>query len=222
MMGTILASAIIDTVEEILDDTENDRWSEASLLGYLNTIQGSIVGFKPNTNVENEAVICIAGTKQSIPTAGIQLINIVRNMGTDGTVPGRSVVKGDLEQFNVIERDWHSETAAVATELFFFDDQDPRHFYVYPPQPASGFGYLEQVYSKAPTDIIISSAITLSDIYEDIIKNGILYLAYARETDSDSLNQSRAYFELFATQLGRRDLIEKQYEPQKRGDTDGV
>ena len=221
-MGTILASTIIDTVEGILQDTDNDRWSAADHLGYLNSIQRLIVYLKPNAYVVNEAVVCVAGTKQSIPSDGVQLINIVRNMGTDGTTPGRAVVKGDLDQFNVIERDWHSAEASATAELFFFDEQDPKNFYVYPPQPTSSFGYLEQVYSKSPADVASDEAITLDDTYEDVIKNGMLYLAYARETDPDSQNQSRSYFDLFATQLGRRDLIEAQYKPRKRGDTDGV
>jgi len=221
-LGTILASTIVTTTAAILQDTGYDRWSQAELLGYLNSIQKLAVLLKPNIYVTNEAVVCVAGTKQTIPSTGVQLINIICNMGTDGATEGRAVVKGDLDLFNVVERDWHSTTASATTELFFFDGQDPKVFYVYPPQPSSSPGYLLLAYSAIPSDVLIGGAISLDDIYEDAIKNGILYLAYSRDTDALSQDQARMYFELFVSQLGRRDLVEKQYKPRKGEDRDGV
>ena len=89
-MGTIIASTIIDKAQTILQDTTGIRWPDDELLGWLNDGQREIVIYKPNASVKNQSVALAAGTKQTIPADGVQLIDIPLNKG-NGSTPGRSI-----------------------------------------------------------------------------------------------------------------------------------
>jgi len=226
-MGTILASTIIASVAKTLQDEATDRrTTEADLFGYINAAQREAVILKPDISVANVSVVLVAGTKQTIPTAGIQLIKLVRNMGTTGTTVGNIIrMVDDIENFNLMNPSWHTSTASATVEKCIFDERDPKHFYVSPPQPASGFGYVEEIYSVIPADIVAGSgpvytvAITIDDIYATpVIEPYCLYRAYAIDADQSQLAWERSNFNynLFLTALGRLDLIERTNKPKER------
>jgi len=81
MAGTILASALVDQAEEILQDSANDRYSAAELLAWLNLGTKAIVREKPDANPVRESMLLVAGIWQTLPDTAIMLLDVTMNMG---------------------------------------------------------------------------------------------------------------------------------------------
>jgi len=190
-MSTITAQSVVDKVQVILQDTTGVRWPDSELLDWLNDGQREIVLYKPNAFIKNLAVRMAGGTKQSLPADGVQLIDVVRNMGTNGTTPGRAVRITMREVLDSQLPDWHSETPSSVVKHYVYSLLDPKNFYVYPPQPAAGQGYVELVYGASPTDTTLGGTITLDDIYQNVLVDYILYRAYSKDTEY-AADQNRA------------------------------
>ncbi len=182
-MGTILASEVINKVQIVLQDTTGVRWPDSTeLLGWLNDGQREVLIYKPNAYVKNESVTLVAGTKQSLPASGIQLIDVPRNMGANGSTPGRAIRIVTREILDAQNPDWHTMPAAAVTKHYTYSPFDPKHFYNYP--PATGSTQVEVIYSAAPEDVgSLSTAITLDDIYQNVLVDYVLYRAYSKDTD---------------------------------------
>lgn len=215
---TVAVNDLIDKAEIILQDTTNVRWTAVELIGWLNNGQNEIVLYKPDASVTNAAVVCIEGTKQTIPAAtGIRLIDVVRNMGTNGTTPGNAVRLISREILDAQVPGWHSVTGSATAQHYIFDDRDPKNFYVYPPQPSSSFGYLELVYSSSPTAAAADGNIALDDVYQSVLLDYILYRAYQKDADYASNDaRSKGYYQAFLQALGIMDKVEQVNDPNNK------
>lgn len=190
-MGTITTASIIDKAQIILQDTTSIRWPETELLGWLSDGQAEVAIWKPNACTKNEPLKLVAGTKQQIPAGGTQLIDVVRNMGADGSTPGRAIRIAMREILDAQTPDWHTAGAAATVIHFTFNPADPRQFYVYPPQPAAGQGHVEIVYAAAPAAATTGGAITIDDIYANVLLDYILFRAYSKDSEY-AANSARA------------------------------
>lgn len=215
-MGTILASALIERAENILQDITNLRWQEAEMLQYLNDGQREIVLLKPDANVTTASAVCVAGTKQSLPTGGIALIDVIRNMGIGGATPGNAPFRTTKDTLDRHDPTWHTTTASATTEAWWMDERNPTVFYVYPPQPTSSFGYLELAYTANPTDIATTAtAISLPDIYAGAMLDYLLYrcsqkaVAYSPEWTQ----RASTYYGSFMQSLGLKEQTEDRNSP---------
>jgi hypothetical protein len=69
-MATVKVIDLIDRAEEILQDTTNVRWSQQTLLDYLNDGQREVVLFRPDANPVNTSFTLTANSaKQTLPGA---------------------------------------------------------------------------------------------------------------------------------------------------------
>ncbi len=155
-MGTITASSIIGRSEVTLQDTTNTRWPFQELLDYLNDGQREVVLQKPEANIVNASQqLTINSAKQTIPSGGIVLIDITRNMGVDGTEPnaGRAIRITSKEILDAQQPGWSYATNSLGyIQHYVFDPRDPKTYYVYPKAPSSAH-FVEMIYSAAPTDV---------------------------------------------------------------------
>jgi hypothetical protein len=218
-MATITGANIVSRAAIILQDTTGVRWPQTEeLLLWLNDGQREIVLRKPDAYAQNEVVALIAGTKQSIPANGIQLLDVIRNMGTDGETPGRAVTRIDREILDEQRPNWHTEDASDETKHYTFDGQDPKRFYVYPPQ-ASPPGKVEMVYASSPTDLpSLATTITLDDIYSGPLLDYVLYRAYSKDADLTPSAPERAvaHYNSFLSALGAKSQIQEASSPNTR------
>lgn len=182
-MATITVGTVVNRVQTILQDTTGIRWPDTELLGWINDGQREIVLFKPNAFVKNIAVKLAEGTKQDLPADGVQLIDVPRNMGTNGTTPGRAIRITIREILDSQVPDWHSSASNPVVKHYMYSLLDPKHFYVYPPQPSTNQGYAELIYGAAPTDATLNGTITLDDIYQTVLVDYVLYRAYSKDTE---------------------------------------
>ncbi len=182
-MGTIYTTSIITKGREILLDTAGERWSDSQLMGYLNEGQRAVPTFKPNAYVTNSSVSVAAGTKQTLPTAATVLVDIPRNVG------GRVVRLVSRKLLDAKAPNWHQADADAEVRHFMYDIEDPRHYYVYPPN--DGTGVVEMIHGAIPPDVVIGQAIALDDIYEIPLLNYMLYRAFSWDAEF-SADQGRA------------------------------
>lgn len=228
-MGSILASTIATRASALLSDTSNDRWSSAELLTYINDAEKEICMVKPDAYIVNVAYQLVAGSKQSIPdgtasyqdpssntiAAGIQLLDITRNMGTDGATPGNIITIVEMEHLDMAYPGWHNETASATVIHYMFRDTDPKRFYVYPKQPSASMGWIEIVMAAIPTEIsAIGNAINLDDIYQNTILNFVMHKAFMKDAEF-AANQRLAanYYDLFLKGLMGKEGREKADDP---------
>lgn len=203
-MGTILASAVILKAQTIIQDITGVRWPESELLGWLNEGQRELVMLKPDAYVKNESVLLVTGTKQAIPASGILLISVVRNMGTTGTTPGAAIRPIARNVLDEQLPNWHASTANAVAVYSITDLRDPKTFYVYPPQPATGQNRVEIVYSASPPDVAATTnAITIDDIYTGSLLDYCLFRAYSKDAEyAGNANRAISHYQKFRDTLG--------------------
>jgi hypothetical protein len=212
-MATITAESIIERATIIIQDETGTRWPSEELLKWLNDGQREVVMLKPDAYAQNESVALDTGTKQSLPADGISLIDVVRNMGVDGSTPGKVIRLIDRRILDDQHPDWHSVDQVGDVDHYAFDQRDPRHFYVWP--PADGTSQVEVIYSAAPTEILVASnTISLDDVYANALLDYILYRAYSKDADyTGNAQRALAARASFMQSLGRQDIAEAVYNP---------
>jgi len=215
-MGTFTAQVIVDDAEKTLLDDTNVRWGATELLNYLNDGQRAICIKKPDAYVKNTSAQLVAGTKQTIPTDGARLNRVVRNMGADGNTPGDAITEGDLDDMDSALPGWHTDSTSATVDQFFRVKNDPKTYYVYPPQPASGMGYVEQSYCAVPADVAaIGNTITIDDIYRTALYYYILSRALAKQSPVASEQKAAGYYDLFIKELTDQQTGEAMTEAKR-------
>lgn len=201
-MGTILASSIVAKAGIALNDIAAVRWTTAELLGYLNEGQRAILTYKSNAYVVTRSVQLVAGTRQALPADGVQLFDVVRNMGAGGAVPGRAIRITKREMLDAQVPNWHSSTPSNVVRHYTYEEASPRIFYVYPPQPSVTPGYVEMVFGAMPPAVAANDPIAVDDIFEMPLLDFVLYRAWMKDSEfgADS-SRSSAYLQAFINAL---------------------
>jgi len=206
-MGKLTGTNIIDRARLTLQDSSGVRWTDAELLIYINDAQREIVNFRPEATATHANLQLSTGTEQTLPSGGLRLIKVTRNMsGTASDATGAKsirIVEEDL--LNSIEPDWHDPTVTGSSahgsiiKNYLFDPDDPKKFYVYPGVASGSNAYVELIYSKLPTDLSsVSSTIDLEDTYGNAILNFVLYRAYLKDAEFAGNQQRTAtHYQLF-------------------------
>jgi hypothetical protein len=211
-MPTVTAQQIVDRAEKLIQDETNVRWPEAELLGWLNDGQREIVLAKPDAYTKNQALQLAAGTKQALPTDGLMLLDVVRNMGTDGTTAGAAIRVVSREVMDAQNPNWHTDTASATVKHYVFDPRDPKRFYVWP--KSAGTNYVEIMYAAIPADVLIGATITLDDIFMGALIDYILYRAYSKDTEyAGNVNRAGTHYQAFANALGLKSAAQMASNP---------
>ena len=206
---TISAQSVVRRAVETLQDSTSVRWPISELVRYLNDGQREVVLYRPDSMVTNAPLTCVAGTRQTLPSAGSKLIEIVRNVAA--TSAKKAVRMINREILDAQTPGWHSLTGVVDITHFMYDPRDPRTFYVYP--PATTLAQLDIVYAAYPTDITepadgalysaVSGNISLPDIYGNVLGDYILYRAYTKDSEyAGNAQRAQAHYAAFANALG--------------------
>jgi hypothetical protein len=203
----ISAQSIVRRCVETLQDNTSIRWPINELVRYLNDGQREVVLYRPDAMVTNSTVTCIAGSKQSLPSNGAKLIEVVRNAAG----ARRAVRMVNREILDAQTPNWHNLTGVSEVLHFMYDPRDPRVFYVYPPATTSA--QLDIVYAAYPTDIAepadgslytaVTGNISLPDIYGNVLQDYILYRAYSKDSEyAGNGARAQAHYAVFANALG--------------------
>jgi hypothetical protein len=205
----LTAQSIIRRAVETLQDSTSIRWPINELVRYLNDGQREVVLYRPDAMVTGATVTCIAGTRQSLPTNGAKLIEVVRNAAS--TSAKKAIRMVNREILDAQTPNWHNLTGSVDILHFMYDVRDPRVFYVYP--PATTAAQVDIVYSAYPTDITepadgalytaVSGNISLPDIYGNVVLDYVLYRAFTKDAEyAGNAARATAHYQAFSGALG--------------------
>ena len=221
MASVTTGANILARVEATLQDTANVRWTEAELLNYVNDAQREIANVQPGATATHANVHLGTGTKQSIPTDGLKLISVLRNMsGTaNNSTGGRAIRLVSWDILDTQDPDWHNPTVTgdathgTTPKHYLFVENDPLNFYVYP--GVAGNAYIELVYSQRPTDLANTSAIiAVPDNYSNSIIDYCLFRAFTKDAEfAGNAQRAATHYQLFAVSVQGKAQIDALIKP---------
>ena len=202
-MATTKVRDILDRAAIILQDNTNVRFPNEELLKFFNDAQKEVVLHRPDAKMVNTTFDCASGSKQTLPSAALRLIEVIRNVG------GRAVTQVQKRILDETLPNWHETVASTnKIEHFIYDPSDPKNFYIYP-KGASGTHSLEIVYSSSPAEIAVSNfstdtqVISVDDVYANCILDYVLYRSYQKDSEfAGNPQRAMMHYQSFANALG--------------------
>ncbi len=221
MASVTTGANLLSRVEGTLQDTSNVRWTEAELLNYINDAQREIANVQPGATALHANVQLVTGTKQAIPSDGLKLINVIRNMSdaSGGATGGRAIRLVSWDILDTQNPDWHDPTVTgdathgTTPKHFLFDENDPLNYYIYP--GVSGNAYVEIVYSQRPTDLANTSAtIAVPDNYSNAIIDYTLFRAFSKDAEfAGNAQRAATHYQLFSVSVQGKAQIDALIKP---------
>lgn len=231
---TITVREVFYRVSVLLQDiapTQFVRWSERELIGYYNDGLRALAKFLPHACSRLDAVQLAPGSRQSLamlaaakvkpgdgsvqngPVRGVALLDIVRNLGSDGLTPGAPVRVVPREMLDNTAPGWHAATGA-AVEHFTYDPRLPMYFYVSPAVPVATPVWVELAYVAAPEELVWtgvsrfaadsadSTLFALADLYVDDMVHYMTARAYLKDAEiAGNGALAQLYTQLFTSSL---------------------
>ena len=205
----MLASDVKARAYDIIQDATQLRWTQPEFLRWLSEAQREVVIRRPAANAVILVQPLVAGTKQALPAEGYVLLDIVRNMGTDGVTPGRPVRAVDRDQLDREIPGWHSEinrNRDAGIRSYTYDERTPKIFYVYPQPAPAKLVQVEMAVAMMPADVTAdTSVLPLGDEYMGTLANYVLYRFYGKDAEASSsqtLALAQQYYQAFTTAIG--------------------
>lgn len=209
---------ILDRAGRLLSDPTHVRWAEAELVDYINDAQKQIALLRPDANSRNESFKLAPGSKQIIPTGGLQLLRITRNMGSNGNEPGRVIYPTLRSALDAETPEWHTRQGAAVQHYIYDPQVDRKVFYVYP--SVSGSWYVEISYSSTPQDVPIGNTnadLELNDHHINPIIDWVLYRCWAKDAEyAGNLQRAQMHEQSFYQQLGIKAESSAMVNPTRR------
>lgn len=227
-MGALTGQNIIDRAWIILQDTNGGsgvRWPSAEQLMWINDGQREVVINLPSAFVKTTIATPVAGTRQSLIglglTDGVQVQSVPRNFASNGTTVGRAITIKPRLWLDEQRPNWHADPAAEAIH-YFFDADDPKTFYCWP--PSDGSRRFEVVYTAIPSELgSLAATIILDDIYANALQYYVLFRSFAKNaTYTKSPQNAQAYYQLFLQSLGIKDSRVKALDANLQMASDGA
>ena len=122
----ITAQSIVHRVVDILQDTTSVRWPVSELVRYLNDGQREVVLYRPDATIKSATVECVAGAKQTLPTDGAKLIDVIRNSASAGTNKAVRMVAREVLDAQI--PNWYGLTGELDVVHFTYDPRGRAEF----------------------------------------------------------------------------------------------
>jgi hypothetical protein len=193
---------IVDAAE-LYGDTAYDRISTTTWIKYLNAAIRALILVRPDAGAVTESVQLVAGIKQTLPTAALRLLDITRNMGTDGLTAGKIASPSHRQHIDYSNLLWPAGTGDTSIENYSYDINVPRIFYVTPPVHDTTAVYVEMSTSQLPTAVTATGSDDgIDDTFFEAIVSFMLYRAYGADDESVEFEKSQTFFDRFLNLLG--------------------
>ena len=207
-MGSLLATQLLGRVSFLLNDNTNVIWSPPEVLGWINDGQRAIVTRLPQA-YPKRVVFALTPNDvlQVLPANAFRLVSIKRNMGVNGTTPGRPILAISEMQLYNVDPTWPTTDGAADSQIkhYSYDPETPYTVWVYP-RPSLPI-QVEAWVSTMPDEITsMASPITLDDSFFNPLIDYVLSRCYQKNADVQGSPQMIAgYLASFDAQLTSRD-----------------
>ena len=218
----ILVQAIVDRVTDLLLDKdradEDARWTDAELIRWINDSRMAIIIRQPSACAKLAVATLAQGTAQTIPDDGTMLMDVVRNVGSDGVTPGRAIRRADRQAIDDYDPDWHAATPQATVSQFTYDDRTPRVYFVNPPCQA---GVKIQIfYAAIPAEVsALTDTLDLDLEYTDAVVNYVAYRAKSKDSEYANAAEAAAYYGAFNDALGANAQGANAASPNQPGNS---
>lgn len=219
---TIPVQDIIDRVTDLLLDKDRPddqaRWTDAELIRWLNDSRMAILTRRPAACSKTVVQALVAGSLQALPTDGVMLLDVVRNMGVGGATPGRSIRRTDRQNIDDTDPYWHKARQSAEISQFTYDDRAPREYFVYP--PATAGTQIQLVHAAIPA--AISAATDSLDFgleYMDAVVNYVCYRAKSKDSEYANAAEAAGFYAAFNDGLGSTAQAQTATSPNQPGNS---
>lgn len=173
MAATVLVREVLRRVSVLLNDSQDQfsSWPEGDLVRWLDDAQLSIVKYLPLSGSGIYSMLLERGTTlQSIerlipsrvknhagvqPAAdvlGMQLLDVMNNMGANGLTPGDAIRIIPRDRLDTRSPSWRT-VPGTKVRSYVFDPQVPMHFEVTPAPPANSDLWVRLAMAVQPAKI---------------------------------------------------------------------
>jgi hypothetical protein len=225
-MRTITVKDAIWRIANKLADSKPQfvRWPEIEIVQALDDGQKALCKYLPRVGGRVDVIRLKPGTRQDLGLVkaaslmpadgqnprdlfGLQLVDVIRNMGRNGETPGMPIRVVDRQALDGF--DWHNDARAYVKQ-FVYDPQMPLSFYVWPAVTPDVQVWVELMWNVAPTPITPGGAmgserylfnganqelLSVDDIYIDDLVNyaaSRLFMKDAKHTQNMARAQMHA------------------------------
>jgi len=191
-------------VRHLIQDGAAVRWSDEELLMWLGDAQRDLLLYKPDAGATVTTFACEPGTRQTLPTGGVQLLDIPRNLSS-----GQRVVRRvDRRVLDAESPGWHNATGTTEVRYFTYDPRTPSVFYVSP--PALETSSLELLYARAPDAPLMEGNIGVDDIYLGPLVDYVCYRAFSKDADyTQSTGRAKQHYDAYLAAVGGKQMSEE-------------
>lgn len=238
MASTVLVRSVLHRASVLLQDyaPQYQRHPEIEMVDWLNDAQVAIAKFMPSACSRVDTIKLKPGTRQSIetiafadckpgdgstpaaPINGTQVLDVIRNMGSDGVTAGKSIRVVERKMLDTQNRDWHT-AAATSINSFVYNPETPRYFYVTPGAHASTPVWVEIAYNAQPVPVpaggaagsevylfsgASSQTITIADEFIDDLVNYVVARANMKPNEWSDAQKASAFTSMFTGSLNAK------------------
>ncbi|WP_172565583.1 DUF6682 family protein [Vibrio navarrensis] len=187
----ITVKNLIDRISRDLIDLRNVRWSRPELIDFMNDAIAAIVIRRPDLS-RATAVVATSSNTVALPADAYQIlaVNHIDNVAATFV---------SINKLNQLYPEWR--TTVGAPVCWTRNELDETTLFLYPaPQEEVN---VEVVYSRTLKVTDESASFPLSEVYEGVVADFVMYRAY----NKDSLNpaegqKAQLHLQAFATALG--------------------
>ncbi len=247
MASTSLVRELLFRVSDQLQDItiQFERWSQRSLVDYLNDGQRAIAKFLPSSCSRVDAIKLVPGTKQSIAVVaadhilpgdgstavemrGNRLLSApIRSMGADGMTPGRALRAVERAVLDQSLPYWHQSVGSEITQIVY-DPLTPKVFFVCPGVKATGTAWIEIPWLPDPLEISQSgdysaagtdaTKLSIDDKNVDDLANYVIARAYMKDAEYEgSLQLAATFAGQFASSINTQAVAAGLPNPKLQG-----
>lgn len=193
------ASDVLRLVSGALQDLEpgmEARWKwtggaadTVGLLDFLNAAVRTVIMHRPDLTAVTESLQLVPGMRQRIPDKALTLIELVRNMGTDGVTPGESIMLADADVLRGMS--CNGVTTARAIENYSYDRLvEPRCYFVFPGVAKGADVWAEATYSAIPRTVSSANdSLPLPDTCQSALVHAVLYGILSGDNEGSNMQR---------------------------------
>jgi hypothetical protein len=217
----IRVADLIIEVAQLLNDAEagyeHTRWPKEELLEYGVDAITQIAMLRPESVAKTETVALQPGTKQALPDGAIRFYRIEGTLDKDGRLIGQPIAKDVVAAR--LAASWFNQLDCVSTyhddyvvSSFYFEEANPKTFYVSPPVPVGKFISIAVNCALVPETLELEAALPLGRQFHNAMIEWMLYRAFSKDQESatDS-GHAQMHLKHFYDILGLSKQADKEY-----------
>ena len=178
----------------------------------------AIITRKPSACSKIDIVALAAGSHQQVPANGTQLLDVICNMGMDGSSPGRSIRRTDRQNLDDDDLYWQAKPQKAEISQFTYDDRTPKDYFVSPPALAGT--QIKISFAAIPAEVTQpSDQFDIGLETMDAVVNYVAFRAKSKDSEYANAAEAAAFYGAFGDALGIQTQTQSAASPNQPGNS---